>query len=112
MGTTDRQPGDRQVTKPSGGADCPFVTRQIAGQTIIVPVRDRSADLDAIYTLNEVGSRIWELLEGPTSTQSLAGRISEEFDVSPEQAAQDVAEFLGELQAICLVRLTDGEGQG
>ena len=38
-----------------------FVTRQIAGETLIMPVAGRVADLESIYVLNEVASRIWQL---------------------------------------------------
>src|SRR5207302_460476 len=33
-----------------------FITRKIANETIIVPLTAEVADLDAVYTLNEVGS--------------------------------------------------------
>ena len=33
-----------------------IVTRNIAGETIIVPVKGRVGDMDSIYTLNEVGT--------------------------------------------------------
>jgi len=35
-----------------------LVTRNIGGETIIVPVEGHVGDLDSIYTLNEVGSTI------------------------------------------------------
>ena len=44
-----------------------FVTRQIAGETLIMPVAGRVADLESIYVLNEVGSRIWQLVGSPTT---------------------------------------------
>jgi len=34
-----------------------LVTRLIAGETIIVPIRDGVGDLNAVYTLNQVGDR-------------------------------------------------------
>ena len=40
------------------------VTREIAGETIIVPIKGRVGDLDSIYTLNEVGTLIWQLIDG------------------------------------------------
>lgn len=49
--------------------------------------------------LNDAGARIFELLDGRHSVQEIATTISEEFEVSLDQARQDVLEFLGELQA-------------
>lgn len=111
MENVDRSRGARSVAKLSGG-DVSFVTRHIAGETIIVPVCDRVADLDAIYTLNEVGSRIWDLIEGPTPVGRIARRISEEYDVSEDRAAEDVAELLTELEGAGLVCFTSTEAEG
>ena len=93
-----------KVRQASG--DSGFVTRRIAGETIIVPVSSRVGDLDAIYTLNEVGSRVWTLLEAPQSVQEIAAALCEEYDVPQEQLTRDLVELLDELQASGLVRTT------
>jgi hypothetical protein len=81
-----------------------FVTRQIAGETLIMPVAGRVMDLESIYVLNEVGSRIWELVGSPTTLSHVTDTIAREFAVTREQAAIDVSEFLGLLSARGLVR--------
>ena len=81
-----------------------LVTRQIAGETLIVPVAGQVTDLDSIYVLNEVASRIWELIRSPTTVERVAEVVAGEFDVSPERAAEDVAEFLGSLAARELIQ--------
>ena len=81
-----------------------FVTRQIADETLIVPIAGRVADLDSIYVLNEVASRIWELVRSPTTVDRIAEVVASEFDVSPERAAEDVAEFLESLGARELIQ--------
>lgn len=84
------------------------VTRVIAGETLIVPIAGGVADLEAIYTLNEVGSRIWALLEQPMTLRQIADRIQAEFEVSPDVAARDVAEFIEMLRGARLVRAAGG----
>lgn len=81
--------------------DC--VTRHVGDETIIVPVRAHVADLEALYTLNEIGSMIWKLLDGHTSAQQIAAAICETYDVTPKAALQDVNEFLNALEAAGLV---------
>jgi Coenzyme PQQ synthesis protein D (PqqD) len=81
-----------------------FVTRQIAGETLVMPVAGRTADLESIYVLNEVASRIWQLVGSPTTAGAVAETIAREFTVSREDAAADVAEFLDTLGARGLVR--------
>jgi hypothetical protein len=81
-----------------------FVTRQIAGETLIVPVTGHVVDLESIYVLNPVASRIWELLRSPTSPDRIAEVIAGEFAVSPQHAAGDVAEFLESLSSRGLIQ--------
>jgi hypothetical protein len=71
-----------------------FVTRQIAGETLVVPVAGHVMDLQSIFVLNPVASRIWELLAAPTTADRIAGTIAAEFAVSRPDAASDVVEFL------------------
>jgi hypothetical protein len=81
-----------------------FVTRHIAGETLIVPVAGRVMDLESIYVLNPVGSRIWELLRSPTTARRIADVVADEFAVTPQDAAEDVAEFLDSLSTRGLIQ--------
>jgi len=81
-----------------------FVTRHIAGETLIVPVAGRVMDLESIYVLNPVGSRIWELLRSPTTALRIADVVAGEFAVTPQDAAEDVAEFLDSLSTRGLIQ--------
>ena len=88
----------------AGGRDREFVTRQIAGETLIIPVAGQVGDLDAIYTLNEVASTIWETIEGPTSVNQIVDTLTREYDVTPDEAQADVLELLDVLAAKGLIR--------
>ena len=98
--------GERRVAQQNSG-DTGFVTRRIAGETIIVPVSSRVGDLDAIYTLNEVGSRVWTLLEAPKSVQEIIAVLCDEYDAPCEQVTTDLVELLDTLQANGLVQFAD-----
>ena len=80
-----------------------FVSRTIAGDVIIVPVRGGVGDLDAIFTLNSVGATIWKLIDGVTSTERLAVAVAREYDVSEATARGDLGEFLQLLHAKGLI---------
>jgi hypothetical protein len=84
-----------------------FVTRRIGGETIVVPVSSRVGDLDAIYTFNEVGSRIWSLLERPISVETIVALLTAEYDARSEQIRADVLELLDTLQGKGLIRSVD-----
>jgi hypothetical protein len=50
------------------------------------------------YGINEVGVRVWALMEAPMSIAGIVDAICDEFDVSTEQCAQDVLAFVAQLQ--------------
>jgi hypothetical protein len=49
------------------------------------------------YTLNETGTRIWELFEKGPSVGELAAAVEGEYEVESDAATQHVIEFLEEL---------------
>jgi hypothetical protein len=81
------------------------IARDIAGETIIVPVRSRVGDLDSIYALNDVGSRIWQLIEASVPVRHIIETVCEEYETDSAEATQDVLELLGSLTEAGLVRV-------
>ena len=80
-----------------------IVARAIAGETILVPVRNRVGDLDSIYTLNDVGALIWELIGARASGSQIVDAVTSEFDVPPGQAERDALDLIGSLEAAGLI---------
>ncbi len=54
-------------------------------------------DDSTLNTLNAVGTLIWQAADGKTPLSAIVARISEEFDVEPKQAEQDLAAFIEKL---------------
>jgi hypothetical protein len=79
------------------------VTRRIAGETLVVPIRASAAQLDSLYVLNGVGAAVWTLLDTPRPVTELAQAVTDEFDVAGEAALTDVLRFLERLQEAGLV---------
>jgi methyltransferase-like protein len=77
-----------------------MVGRWVAGEFVVVPLRDRAADLDAIYNLSRVAAFIWERLDGRTSGQEVVEALVERFEVSEAQASADYLRFLEQLRSI------------
>jgi hypothetical protein len=71
-----------------------IVSRKIADEVILVPIRQNVGDLESIYALNEVGAFIWDLIDGKRQAKEIKEMIVEAFDVSPEEAEKDLIEFL------------------
>ena len=71
-----------------------LIKREIAGDTVLVPVGQAVLDSNGLFILNELGAFIWDLLPTVDTAQQICEKILAEYDVSEETAARDVAEFL------------------
>ena len=74
-----------------------MVFRHIAQECIIVPVRQNAADLNSVYTLNDVSAFIWELLDGKRSLLSISNDLISSFDVDEKTAQEDLLFFVEQL---------------
>lgn len=81
------------------------ISRRIAGETLIVPVRGKAGDLASIYSLTQTEFLIWQSLESPKSTSDLISIIELEYAVDRSQAARDVKQFLREMLSAGLVQV-------
>ena len=70
------------------------VARQIEGELIIVPVRRGVANMNSLYTLNPVGSVLWDFMAEDHSIPEMVQRVCDEFEVSAAQARKDIQAFL------------------
>jgi hypothetical protein len=80
------------------------VSRVIAGETLIVPVRGGVGDLASIYSLNELGSFLWQLLNPPKTFNELVTIVVDEYEVSTETAQCDIRNFFGKIKDAGLIK--------
>jgi hypothetical protein len=84
------------VAAPAASSD--VVSRTIAGETLLVPVKKRVAAFDRIYVLNKVAAFLWTQLDGRRTRAELEALVRSRFAVPAERDLQgDVERFLGEL---------------
>lgn len=55
------------------------------------------------FTLNEVGSRVWQLLTQGNTVQAILNQLLQEYDVSKERLHQDLLNIVKELQVKGLI---------
>ncbi len=77
-----------------------IVSRKIADEFLLVPIKQNVGDLESIYTLNEVATRVWELIDGKKKVKEIKDKIVEEFEVTPQEAEKDLANLLKQLVAV------------
>lgn len=79
------------------------VSRVIAGETLIVPVRKGVGDLASIYSLNKAGSSIWRAIARRCSKDEIVASLQHEFEADRVQIEHDVDTFLTEMASAGLV---------
>ena len=79
------------------------VSRVIAGETLIIPVRKGVGDLASIYSLNPVASVIWQAIQQPCHKHEIVTAIEQEFAGDRQEIEHDVDSFLDEMHSAGLI---------
>jgi hypothetical protein len=79
------------------------VFRRVSDESILVPIKDNVGDLGFIYNLNDVGTFIWERIDGKKQLMDIKKMLVNEFDVSPSQAEKDLLEFIAHLEKMSII---------
>jgi hypothetical protein len=79
------------------------VSRVIAGETLIVPIRKGVGDLASIYSLNGVASLIWDVVREPRDYEQIVQAVQSEFSSEGAEVREDVKGFLQEMCALGLI---------
>ena len=77
-----------------------FSLRNIAGSWVALPVGNAVMDFTGMLTINETGLVLWHKLEGGCTLEELADALTEEYEVSYDQALADASAFVEKLSAI------------
>ena len=80
-----------------------LIKREIAGDTILVPVGQTVLESNGLFMLNELGAFIWDLLPGMESEEEICNAVLAEYDVSSETVKKDVADFLHKLREMEII---------
>ena len=81
-----------------------YVLRQIAGEYLAVPISNEAGDDANIVILNPVSQIIWGKLENGATFDEILNAVTAEFDVSDEEATDDIKEFLNGLEEAKLLK--------
>lgn len=79
-----------------------MVTNEVDGELVMMSIENGE-----YYGLDEIGSRIWELIETPLSVKELVTKLTEEFEVTEEECLADTLDFISELNEKNLVLVVE-----
>lgn len=80
-----------------------LIKREIAGDNILVPVGQTVYDANGLFVMNELAAFIWDLLPRTENETEILEAVLREYDVSREDAQQDIGEFLDKLRGMDIV---------
>lgn len=72
-----------------------------------MPIAHSADEMDAIYTLNETASTIWDALDGERTLAGVLDLVLQEYEVEADQARDDLFELLAQLAEVGAV---EGDG--
>lgn len=80
-----------------------FVVRQILDDIVVIPVGENALRFNGMIMLNNVSLIIWRGLEQETDLDRLIQAVTDSFEVSPEEAKEDIVAFLDKLRNVQLL---------
>lgn len=76
-----------------------YQLRYAAGVYWLVNIEQPGGSYISPVPLNEGGAKIWSMLENGTSMTDICEQLSGEYDIPPEQAREDVRDFITQLHS-------------
>lgn len=77
-----------------------LLLRQIAGESLLIPVGEMATKTHGIICLSESGVLLWKQMQQPCTQEDLVECMLREYDVDRETARQDVTAFLEKMDAV------------
>jgi hypothetical protein len=79
------------------------VSRVVSDEAIVVPIRRGVADMDSIFTFNEAGTALWNMIEANCSAEEMSEFLQKQYALTAERAAADTERFIADLATAGLI---------
>lgn len=76
------------------------ISQEVSGETVLLDL-----DSEHYFGLDEVGTRIWQLIKETDSLETIFQTLLAEYDVTEDRLLQDLATLLGEIAELGLIKL-------
>ncbi len=82
-----------------------FVLRQVCGENVIVGEGLGAINFGKMLALNETAAWLWQqaVAMGEITIEALADKLCDEYEVSPDEARNDVAAIIDEWNAVGVI---------
>lgn len=76
------------------------ISQEVSGETVLLDLES-----EHYFGLDEVGTRIWQLMKQSNDLQTIYQTLLGEYDVSPTLLQRDLDHLLGEISGLGLITL-------
>ena len=77
-----------------------FILREIAGDSILIPVGEAAMSVKGLIALSETGAFLYHILEENATRGALVAALTSEYEVSEAEAAADIDAFLNQMRQL------------
>lgn len=77
-----------------------FILRTIADEYLLVPTGQLAFQIKGLIALSESGALLYNRLKGGCSREDLVAALTEEYEVSEEEASRDTEAFLDQMRSL------------
>ena len=81
------------------------ISTDLRGEAVILELES-----GAYYGLNDVGARIWDLIQQPKNVNDIRDAILEEYEVKPDRCERELLGILEDLASAGLLEIKDDTG--
>lgn len=97
---TERISREAMVTANGGVVSCELAS----GAALL------NLDSSIYYSVNDVGARVWTLIQTPRSVGEICANIEGHYDVASERCYDDLVALLGRMAEAGLIEISDAHG--
>ena len=80
-----------------------FVLREIAGDTVLVPVDQTALEFNGMITMNPAGGFVWKAVTEGKDRGEILQMMLDKYEVDEAVAAADLDEFINNLRLANLI---------
>ena len=80
------------------------LSQEVDGETVLLDLKSES-----YFGLDEVGTRIWKLMNKTSNLQTISDTLLAEYDVNEKQLKKDLQEHIAQLAHVGLISLNPAE---
>lgn len=82
-----------------------IIFRKIEGVYVLLPMSASAGDVEYIYNLNEIGSSIWEKIDGTKTFKDILGELMNEYAGNHETIRKETVEFINDMKESKLIQI-------